>query len=382
MKKFFSVVLFVLLVIVSPHCFAENQITSLSSRVQWENGVRYFRTSIEIQSDDLEPIEYKILKGKRKKLAKNEFALEFSDAHFGNVQADYFHLHKKFLQNLARKETRKTTQLIFSLATKEDMGELDHEPDLKYCVYEKKFVSEKEANSDDAAKKENRSQREKNAAHEKFSRVLIVDIYDKNDTSAQNEFSSVVGKTIVLDPGHGGSDSGACGSVYGLREKEITLDVAKMVRDTLVSAGADVVMTRETDVDVHSAYASARKELQARVDVASKARQSEIFISIHCDAFSYQEANGTTTYYFEKTGQDKILARYLQNALVEQGQRRDRGIIFKNFYVLKYTKIPAALVELAFISNPEEEQLLTQKTFRETLAYGICQGIANYCAME
>lgn len=190
---------------------------------------------------------------------------------------------------------------------------------------------------------------------------------------------NVTGRTIVLDPGHGGSDSGAVGP-DGVMEKDVTLSVAQKVETILEAAGAHVVMTRETDTDVYGPGATDRQELQARVDAGIRTPGTEIFLSIHANSFSNPQAHGTATYYYPKTNDDGLLAEALQNGMVQYGGLTDRGTSEANFYVVKHSAMPAALVEMAFVSNPAEEDLLASDDFQEKIARGICQGLGTFFA--
>lgn len=184
------------------------------------------------------------------------------------------------------------------------------------------------------------------------------------------------GRTILLDAGHGGSDTGAIGPM-GVREKDVTLRVTKRVEEILKQAGNKVIMTRTDDRDVYGPNASDRAELDARVDVGRR-RPAEVFVSIHANAFVKPSAHGTATYYYEKTEADRQLAAALQKGMVDCGKRYDRGIHEANFYVVKRSAMPAALVELAFLTNPEEEALLASSEFQEKLAQGISRGISDF----
>ena len=196
-----------------------------------------------------------------------------------------------------------------------------------------------------------------------------------------NAFSvgNVSGRTIVIDPGHGGSDSGAVGP-DGVMEKDVTLAVAQKVENILEAAGAHVVMTRDTDCDVYGPGATDRQELQARVDAGVRTPGTDLFLSIHANSFSNPQAHGTATYYYAKTNADGMLAEALQNGMVQYGGLTDRGTSEANFYVVKHSAMPAALVEMAFVSNPAEEDLLAADDFQEKMARGICQGLGTFFA--
>lgn len=202
---------------------------------------------------------------------------------------------------------------------------------------------------------------------------------DKGNANLLAAVKGVKGHTVVVDPGHGGADSGARGP-HGVLEKDANLAVSLYVQTILEKSGANVVMTRTTDVDVYGPYASDAQELGARVAVGKRAANPDIFVSIHSNAFGNSQANGVGTYYYAKTWLDGLLANNIQTRIAELTDLRNRGTTHANFYVLKHSDIPAALVEMAFITNYKEEALLADDEFRRLMAQSICQGIGNYFA--
>lgn len=185
------------------------------------------------------------------------------------------------------------------------------------------------------------------------------------------------GKIITLDPGHGGSDSGAI-AADGYMEKQVTLPIALKLKKVLEAKGATVYMTRTDDHDVYGPYASGPDELQARSDVANNNR-ADVFISIHINAFNNPSVGGIATYYYDKTSYDSKLATAIQNQIAyEKGFGGDRGIQLGNLYVLRHTLMPAVLVELGFISNPSEEALLKTEATQQNFADEIAAGLETY----
>lgn len=205
---------------------------------------------------------------------------------------------------------------------------------------------------------------------------IVIDIM-KDQAPEAGTVAGVKNHTIVLDPGHGGSDSGAIGP-RGVTEKEVTLAVAKKVQNILENGGAKVVMTRETDRDVYGVNATDRQELQARVDVGTRVPDADIFVSIHCNAFSNPAAHGTETYYYSSSSRGYRLASLLDEELIAAGKLFNRGVKAANFYVIHHSPMPASLVELAFITNPEEERLLSDDSYQNRLAMAIAKGISRY----
>ncbi len=195
-----------------------------------------------------------------------------------------------------------------------------------------------------------------------------------------NKILTLEGKVICIDPGHGGGDAGAIGPT-GVMEKSVTLRVALKLQELLEAEGAQVIMTRRTDKQVSwkGDKASAIEELQARCDVANKAKAT-IFISIHADSFTNHAARGSTGYYYSKTegNSAKRLADAIRRGVCEQLKTPSRGTQPCNFYVVRHTDMAATLIELAFISNAEEEKLLDSDEGIEKAAQGIFDGIEDY----
>ena len=187
------------------------------------------------------------------------------------------------------------------------------------------------------------------------------------------------GVTIVVDPGHGGRDPGAIGPA-GSYEKNNTLAVALNLAGLLRSAGAQVILTRSTDVTPATGTYTELSDLQARVKIAND-QNADLYVSLHNDAFSNPTVGGTTTFYSSAspvTAESKALANSIQSELVKAIGLNSRGVKDAGFYVIKNTKMPAVLVEVGFISNPTEEQLLGAPDFQKKSALGVYQGILRF----
>lgn len=209
---------------------------------------------------------------------------------------------------------------------------------------------------------------------------IVIDVSNSVFPVKYPVVEGVSGKTIVIDPGHGGSDVGARG-IGGLLEKDVNLAVSLKLRNILEASGANCVMTRDEDNDVFTGRVrntGEDQELRARVDVGKRTRDTDIFVSVHSNAFYNEEANGSQTFYFHKTPKDELLAQKIQSAIIDSCKRRDRGVKAERFFVLRHTKVPAALVEMAFITNGEEGILLGDEDFHEKMALGIATGIGQY----
>lgn len=169
---------------------------------------------------------------------------------------------------------------------------------------------------------------------------------------------------VVLDAGHGGHDPGAVGPT-GLCESEVTFIAASIMAEQLRSRGVTACMTRRDANYV---------PFQTRIEYANTLN-ADLFVSLHCNASHNRSANGSETYHFPGSKQGEIVAHRLQTALVQSGKRRDRGVKSGRFLVLRDTVMPAVLVELAFISHPEEEKLLADVGWLQRVCTSLARAV-------
>ncbi len=172
-------------------------------------------------------------------------------------------------------------------------------------------------------------------------------------------------KVIVIDPGHGGNDTGALRC--GILEKNITLDIALKVRDILKEKGfTNIIMTRTTDKTL---------SLAERVETANS-NSADIYVSIHINASVKSEINGIETHYYSEKGYDA--AKIMHKELMSKISAADRGLFKSKFYVINHTEAPAVLLELGFISNEKERNSLISQTRQTASAQAIADGIVKY----
>ena len=188
----------------------------------------------------------------------------------------------------------------------------------------------------------------------------------KGGTSPAPETSGgLEGKTIVLDPGHGGRDGGTTG-VNGTHEKNLTLKTAQLVADKLRSAGAEVILTRRNDEFI---------SLPSRVSL-SHYYMADAFVSLHFDSIYDSSITGHTTYY--NGAQQKDLAESVHSALSGRMPNADRGVRNGDYHVIRENMRPAVLVELGFLSNASEEANVNTAYFQDTAATSIYYGLSEY----
>lgn len=184
---------------------------------------------------------------------------------------------------------------------------------------------------------------------------------------------------VMLDPGHGGRDPGAVG-LGGLQEKAVVLAVTQLAAERFLlrsEAPFEVRLTRTTDVRLGMTQAA---DLWNRAKLANR-WPADLFISIHCNAgpTGNRTAHGTEVFVHPTAGeQARGLAAALQRSLVAALGTRDRGVKEANFGVLRHARMPAVLVELAFISNPREEAMLGSAQGQGRAALAIVEGVARH----
>ena len=188
------------------------------------------------------------------------------------------------------------------------------------------------------------------------------------------------GKTIVLDPGHGGYDPG----VYRnqVEEKIIVLGISVALRDYLQSSGVQVVMTRETDRDllvVPTAGPKKKQDMKNRLNIIKNA-QPDLVISIHANAISASRWRGAQVFYREDHEHSKKLALLVQQELARVLANTDRQATTGDYLILNESEVPAVLVETGFISNPEEARLLGDSQYQSKVAWAIYVAIGKYLA--
>ena len=189
---------------------------------------------------------------------------------------------------------------------------------------------------------------------------------DTNNSSDHNfEFKNF---KVMIDPGHGGTDPGAIG-VTGLREKDVNLDIAIQLQRKLIELGYNPILTRRDDQFI---------SLTKRAEQANL-RDVDLFISLHANSNPKSWANGTATYaHWYASKKNWAVAWYIQSELIKRIGLADNGLKAANFAVLRETKMPALLVETAFLSNQREEKLLNSVSFQDKVAAGIAAGVERY----
>jgi N-acetylmuramoyl-L-alanine amidase len=218
-------------------------------------------------------------------------------------------------------------------------------------------------------------------------------------------------KAIVLDAGHGGKDPGAVGGRLGIKERNLTLSIAKKLKSILEDNGIRVIMTRDSDVFI---------PLPERAKIANSSG-ADLFVSIHINASRSRSMNGFECYYLSEATNDNARAlEAFENATLKTDEgtmaehsssldktlwdmkltenrresaelagdicsavdnslvTRNRGVKTARFYVIKFTRIPSVLVEIGYLSNKFEELKLKEESYSNRMADIVAKGILAY----
>jgi N-acetylmuramoyl-L-alanine amidase len=172
--------------------------------------------------------------------------------------------------------------------------------------------------------------------------------------------------TVLIDPGHGGKDNGGTSGRLApfQREKDLTLDTAKRVRDELKRAGLRTLMTREDDHFI---------ELDDRVAMGNQLGASSILVSIHYNATGSSRPNGVQTFFWHANSHG--LATRIQQAVVSSTGETDNGVTRRRLRMTRNPEIPCVLCECAYLTNPTENAKAAQDNYRQLIANGIANGI-------
>ncbi len=172
---------------------------------------------------------------------------------------------------------------------------------------------------------------------------------------------------VIIDPGHGGKDSGALG-IGGAREKDVILPIGKKLAEILQQHGIQVIMTRDSDYFV---------TLPGRVQLAERAN-ADVFVSIHANSAgaSRPDVNGLEVYYYD-SGLD--LARVVRSSILQSiGTLKDRGVRRARFYVLRKSSMPSILVETGYMTGREDMARLRTSAYQNEMAEAIARGVLQY----
>ena len=192
------------------------------------------------------------------------------------------------------------------------------------------------------------------------------------------------GKRAVIDPGHGGVDPGAVG-IRGTLEKDVVLSIAKLLGPLMERAGAETLLLRESDRELATEpgeYGTRqRRDLALRAERAN-AFGADVYVSLHANSFPSPKWSGAQVFYEPGDEASRRLAVAIQERLVRAFPGNGRKARPGDYFVLKQARMPAVVVEVGFLSNPEEEQLLGAPVHQRKVAEAVFLGVADFFAAQ
>jgi len=198
--------------------------------------------------------------------------------------------------------------------------------------------------------------------------ILLVSIWNnsKNVYTIEERFK------VVIDPGHGGKDVGATGASV-LYEKDFTLSLSKKVKEILEKEQKiQVYMTREDDTFI-STKDKYRPKFANELD-------ADLFISIHGNTFEDSKVSGTESYYYHE--KFKSFAEIMHKHVVSSTGFNDRGVRKEDLFIVRDTDMPSVLLEIGYLTNPQEEQKMLNDEFQYSVAESICDGVKEYLKIK
>lgn len=206
--------------------------------------------------------------------------------------------------------------------------------------------------------------------------TFLITIFCISKTYAISSDYTLLGKTIYLDPGHGGIDAGT--TYKKIYEKDINLTLCKKLKISLENLGAKVYLTRETDKDL-----SIRKQNRKRSDLISRAylinkTKPDMYISIHVNYLSNTKYKGLQIFYNNKNKENEIIANMLTKYYHEKTWNVREPKHNNTYYMYKNITEPGVLIEVGFLSNPDDRYRLTHEEYQDTLVSNLTYSIEKY----
>ncbi len=197
--------------------------------------------------------------------------------------------------------------------------------------------------------------------------------------SAKNVYAAGE-RVIVIDAGHGGIDAGVHGINTDVRESDINLSIAKQLRGYFAGAGFTVVMTRKNNGGLYGMPTSGFKmrDMKKRKEII-ETNKADMVISVHQNFCPIPSKRGATVFFDKSSECGTELARQIQKSLndMQEGAKKNEALA-GDYYMLKCTNNPSVIVECGFLSNGEDEKLLTSEEYQNKIAYAIFKGEVSY----
>lgn len=187
---------------------------------------------------------------------------------------------------------------------------------------------------------------------------------------------------VVLDAGHGGIDGGVCGKRTGTKESAINLAIVMKLKPLFDDAGFDTVLTRKTDGGLYGAATKGfkKRDMQKRKEIIERAAPA-LVISVHQNYYPSSFLRGGQVFFNAESESGKAFADVMQknfNEVYAKEGARERRALSGDYFMLKCTSAPSVIAECGFLSNPEDERLLSSELFQEKIAEAIFASALEY----
>lgn len=213
-----------------------------------------------------------------------------------------------------------------------------------------------------------------------FALSIILDISNQANEANTEEYRDYA---IVIDAGHGGLDPGSIGYKTKVKESDINLAVSQFLEEKLKSAGFRVVMTRTNESGLYglSTKNYKKRDMQKRKEIIKKANPNMV-VSVHMNSYIRHNLRGAQVFYDKNSPVSENLALAIQDQFASKLEKSDKGISIGDYYMLKCTDAPSVIAECGFMSNEEDEKLLTTPSYQEKIAECIFVGIISFLNIE
>ncbi len=207
--------------------------------------------------------------------------------------------------------------------------------------------------------------------------LFLISLLSFSQVNALTKDLPLLGKVIYLDAGHGGRDSGA--NYAGIYEKDLNLELTKVLANTLGEKGAIVYLTRDGDYDLSdNKYNRKRSDLSNRAKLINDSH-CDMYLSIHLNASTESSSlRGLQVFYDKRNPNNKELANTMYNTIKTRMTTIREVKEDNNYYMYKQIKVPGILIEAGFLSNPDDRYLLKQPTYQQKISKLITKGVENY----
>ncbi len=189
--------------------------------------------------------------------------------------------------------------------------------------------------------------------------------------------------TVVIDPGHGGTDPGSIGYKTKVKEAELNLKLSKMLQKKLEGAGINVVMTRENEKSLAEGAGKGykKRDMELRKELIKKIRPNMV-LSIHMNSYTKHNLRGAQVFYDKTSDISKQIAESIQEEFLKSLDHSNKCTSPGDYYMLKCSAAPSVIVECGFLSNEEEEKLLLNEAYQEKIVDAIYLGIVKFLQIK